>query len=88
MLICTLDENRKRTHISCMLRIKIFHFTDTKKACFCFFQGDGCCFVWSEKDEQDVCFTGPDCDSVYKVRANLREIYTASRDAKIRKYIL
>ncbi|CAB3977478.1 proteasomal ATPase-associated factor 1 [Paramuricea clavata] len=50
--------------------------------------GDGCCFVWSEKDEQDVCFTGPNCDSVYKVRANKRQIYTASRDAKIRKYIL
>ena len=50
--------------------------------------GDGCCFVWSEKDEQTVCFTGPDCDSVYKVRANQGQIYTASRDAKIRRYIL
>ncbi|XP_028415204.1 proteasomal ATPase-associated factor 1-like isoform X2 [Dendronephthya gigantea] len=50
--------------------------------------GDGCCFMWSGKDERGVCFTGPDCDSVYKVRANNRHIYTASRDANIRKYIL
>ncbi|XP_046847671.1 proteasomal ATPase-associated factor 1-like isoform X2 [Xenia sp. Carnegie-2017] len=50
--------------------------------------GDGSCFLWTDEDAADVCLTGPDCDSVYKVRANGRYIYTACRDAKIRKYIL
>lgn len=50
--------------------------------------GDGCCVLYTEDENADVSLTGPDCDPVYKARANKKYVYTACRDATIRKYIL
>ncbi|XP_068756975.1 proteasomal ATPase-associated factor 1-like [Montipora capricornis] len=58
--------------------------------------GDGSCFFWSSEllrqtREAEVIsweLIGPDCDPVYRVSHSSNAIYTACRDAKIRKYIL
>lgn len=57
--------------------------------------GDGSCFFWrsevlsqTSEDFNSWELTGPDCDPVYSVGCSANTVYTACRDAKIRKYIL
>ncbi|XP_073245276.1 proteasomal ATPase-associated factor 1-like [Porites lutea] len=57
--------------------------------------GDGSCFCWDTerlRQATDVVsgweLIGPDCDPVYSICRSANTVYTACRDAKIRKYIL
>ena len=59
------------------------------------FTGDGSCFFWSADllshasgDINSWELIGPDYDPVYSIGRSSNAVYTASRDAKIRKYIL
>ena len=57
--------------------------------------GDGSCFHWSaellSQTREEISsweLIGPDCDPVYSICRSANAVYTACRDAKIRKYIL
>ena len=56
--------------------------------------GDGSCFRWSEElltqGRREVTsweLIGPDCDPVYSICRSANTVYSACRDASIRKYV-
>lgn len=49
-------------------------------------RADGSCSFESLEGAQSFCLTGPDCDPVYRVASDGDCLYTACRDAIIRKY--
>ncbi|KAH9500223.1 Proteasomal ATPase-associated factor 1 [Bulinus truncatus] len=50
--------------------------------------GDGSCFHVNERWETTTELTGSDCDPIYKVTTDGRNIYTSCRDGYIRRYSL
>ncbi|KAG8449116.1 hypothetical protein GDO86_015971 [Hymenochirus boettgeri] len=50
--------------------------------------GDGSCFITQQYSDEVLQLTGPDCESLYKVVAFEKNIYTCCRDGLIRKYQL
>lgn len=60
------------------------------------FTGDGSCFCWSAElltqgrrgEVSSWELIGPDCDPVYSICRSANTVYSACRDASVRKYVL
>jgi WD40 repeat protein len=50
---------------------------------------DGSCLIWNYEDNKIIAdLTGVDYDHIYQAEYSNKNVYTCSRDGKIRKYIL